>query len=103
MIGTNDLAAGRSVEYIISNYKLILRRIREASPETEVYIQGVLPTEVAIHTTRKNRDIMQINKELQDIAGEQGLVYIQPATFLPIIPWPIHSLRKTECCWSPIT
>ncbi|HPQ96908.1 MAG TPA: GDSL-type esterase/lipase family protein, partial [Thiolinea sp.] len=32
MIGTNDLSAGKSVEQIIANYRLILRRIREASP-----------------------------------------------------------------------
>jgi predicted alpha-1,2-mannosidase len=76
MIGTNDLAAGKSVEYIISNYRLILRRIREASPETQVYIQSILPTEDAIHTTRNNRDIMRINKELRAIAGDEGLVYI---------------------------
>lgn len=76
MIGTNDLSAGKSVEYILENYRLILRRIREASPQTEIFIQSVLPTEDEVHTTRKNRDIMEINRGLQQIAEKEGLTYI---------------------------
>lgn len=76
MIGTNDLAYGKSVDQIIENYKLILRRIEEASPETKIFIQSVLPTEDAIHTTRKNSDIMEINKKLQEIADENKIPYI---------------------------
>lgn len=76
MIGTNDLSAGRSVEEIVENYKLIIRRIRESSPETRVYIQSVLPTQDDIHTTRKNSDIMKINEELKKIARKRKLSYI---------------------------
>jgi len=90
MIGTNDLSAGKSVEQIIANYRLILRRIREASPQTRVYIQSVFPTEDALHTTRKNRDIMQINRELEAIATEGGLVYID--LFTPLAT-PEHKLN----------
>jgi len=76
MIGTNDLAAGRTVLDIIDNYKLIIRRIRENSPETQIYIQSVLPTLDDVHTTRKNSDIMKINEQLKKIARKRKLTYI---------------------------
>lgn len=76
MIGTNDLAKLLTVDQILENYRTILDRIATDSPETKVYIQSVLPTEDAVHTTRKNTDIMKINDGLKAIAAERGLVYI---------------------------
>jgi len=43
MIGTNDLARGRSVNYVLKNTELILSKIKLASPNTKIYIQMVLP------------------------------------------------------------
>jgi predicted alpha-1,2-mannosidase len=76
MIGTNDLAKLKTVDEILENYKTILNRIVTDSPKTEVFVQSVLPTEDAVHTTRKNSDIMQINEGLKQIAAERGLTYI---------------------------
>ncbi|RLD43574.1 MAG: glycoside hydrolase family 92 protein [Bacteroidetes bacterium] len=76
MIGTNDLANGKSVEYIIENYKTIIANIQQASPRTKIYIQSELPTDDAIHTTRKNSDLMAINTQLKEIAQKNKLVYI---------------------------
>ena len=76
MIGTNDLAYGKTVEYIIENYKKIISRIMSESPDTKIYIQSELPTDDAIHYTRKNSDLMLINEKLKDIARDNKLVYI---------------------------
>jgi lysophospholipase L1-like esterase len=76
LIGTNDLAALKTPEYIIDNYGKILDRIRNASPATEIYIQSILPTDDSYHTTRKNSDIRLINMNLERMARESGLVYI---------------------------
>lgn len=76
MIGTNDLAFGKTVNYIISNYRKIITRIRQESPRTKIYIQSILPTDDAIHTNRKNTDIILINEGLQDIARELSIPYI---------------------------
>jgi len=76
LIGTNDLAALKTPEYIIDNYGKILDRIRKASPATEIYIQSILPTDDSYHTTRKNSDIRLINMNLERMARESGLVYI---------------------------
>jgi lysophospholipase L1-like esterase len=76
MIGTNDLTYGKSVDHVLENISDILDRIRTRSPETSVYVQSVLPTEDAIHTTRSNADIMKINAGLQEICRERELIYI---------------------------
>jgi len=76
MIGTNDLAYGKKVEYVVGNFKAILDTIATQSPATKVYIQSVLPTEDAIHTTRSNAEIRKINTQLQEICRERDLTYI---------------------------
>ena len=73
---TNDLALLRSPDEVVANYARILDRIAGDSPKTRVYIQSILPTDDALHTTRKNGDIWQINRELEAMARERGLVYI---------------------------
>ncbi|MFZ5938993.1 MAG: GH92 family glycosyl hydrolase [Bacteroidota bacterium] len=75
-IGTNDLAYLKSKEHVMENYRLILDRIASESPDTKVYIQSILPTEDAIHIFRKNSDIMELNRQLEALAGSRGLVYI---------------------------
>jgi len=76
MIGTNDLSNGKSVDYIIENYKKIIRHITGSTPGTRIYIQSVIPTDDALHYTRRNSDIMAINDLLMEIAATNGLTYI---------------------------
>ncbi|MCF8302948.1 MAG: GH92 family glycosyl hydrolase [Bacteroidales bacterium] len=76
MIGTNDLANGKSVDYILKNYRRIIERITTESPKTTLYIQSELPTDDAIHTNRKNEDLMRINDGLKKLCEESGLTYI---------------------------
>lgn len=76
MIGTNDLAYGKSIEHVIENYKKIIERIQSSTPETKIYIQSVLPVDEAIHFTRPMKDIVSINSQLKEMAKENGLVYI---------------------------
>jgi lysophospholipase L1-like esterase len=76
MIGTNDLSAGKSVDYIVDNYKKILDNIKAKSPKTKVFIQSELPVDDAIHTTRKNSDLQKINTRLKKIAKKRNLVFI---------------------------
>ena len=69
MIGTNDLAYGKTTEHVIENYKTIIKRIQSASPETKIYIESVLPVDYDIHS-------MKINGQLKEIVGENNLTYI---------------------------
>lgn len=80
MIGTNDLAYGKSVEYVIENYKKIVAQIQKDSPNTKIYIQSVLPVDDAVHNTRPNISIENINTALQDLVTQENLTYIDLAT-----------------------
>jgi len=76
MIGTNDLSNGKSVDYIIENYKKIIRLITASTPGTRIYIQSVIPTDDALHYTRRNSDIIMINARLREIAEVNAITYI---------------------------
>jgi predicted alpha-1,2-mannosidase len=90
MIGTNDLAYLKGTEHVIANYGKILDRIEQESPRTRIYIQSILPTDDAIHTLRKNSDIMQLNETLEGMAAERGHTYID--LFTPFAT-PDHKLN----------
>ena len=38
LIGTNDLARGKSVDYVLNNTKLILQKIKTDSKNTKIYL-----------------------------------------------------------------
>ena len=75
LIGSNDLAYGKTVEYILENYRKIIEQIRHETPETRLYIQSVLPVEDVIHYTRPTASILEINEGLKEIAEEFNLDY----------------------------
>jgi len=76
LIGTNDLAYGKDVDYIINNYNRILDSIQKQSPNTELYIQSVLPVDDAIHYTRPTAKILEINDQLKVICKNRSIVYV---------------------------
>ena len=76
MIGTNDLAYGKSVEHVVENHKKIIARIKEESPNTKIYMESVLPVDDAIHWTRPNTSMLEINKALKAHCEELGIQYI---------------------------
>jgi lysophospholipase L1-like esterase len=80
MIGTNDLAYGKSVEQIIDNYKKIVAQIKKDSPKTKIFIQSILPVDDGIHFTRPNASINKINVALKKIAIQEKLTYLDLAS-----------------------
>jgi hypothetical protein len=43
LIGINDLSRNMTVDEIMTNYREILRRIKNEIPRTKVYVQSVMP------------------------------------------------------------
>jgi len=85
MIGTNDLCYGRSIPRITAYYDRILERFHEELPDTQVYIQNVLPfndTMFPSRGLRKNSEIANLNKEIVRLATEYGYPYIDVASAL---------------------
>jgi len=74
MIGINDLGRKRSVEQILTDYERLLSLIIQKSPDTELFIQSVLPTD-----NRKSLqivDIITINVGLKNLTEKYNLTYI---------------------------
>lgn len=80
MIGVNDLARDRSVDYVLENYEEIVNQIEQDSPNTKIYIQSVLPVnedfeQFSSHVD-KTPEIKEVNKGLKKLADEKGSIYI---------------------------
>lgn len=80
MIGVNDFARDRSVDYVLKNYEKMVDRIRADSPDTEIYIQSILPVNDAFPQfpshTDETADIRAANERLKKLAAEKGATYI---------------------------
>jgi lysophospholipase L1-like esterase len=72
MIGVNDLARGKSVQEISANHREIVEGILQASPETQLYLQSVLPVNNVFgkfnNHTDKGVEILVVNKKLKELA-----------------------------------
>lgn len=87
MIGTNDLAAGRTAEQVTADIRTILRFFREKTPQTRLYYQSILPVNGEEFTKFKNHypnnpQIEEINEELKKDEGTLYEKYIDLASQL---------------------
>lgn len=76
-IGTNDITLGHPEEAILTNYKAIVEKIQEGTPDTQIYIQSILP--VGGRQTAKglrNTKIRAMNNKLEVLAEEANVHYI---------------------------
>lgn len=65
MSGINDLGQKRSISSILFNYKKIISKINLNSPNTELFVQSVLPVNNEIRDTkRSNESIKELNEKL---------------------------------------
>ena len=80
MIGVNDLARGRSVDYIVSNYRQILEKIVSDSKDSKIYIQSVLPVNDEFQKFKnhvnKTKQILSVNKNLKRLSNQYSAKYI---------------------------
>ena len=65
LIGTNDVSFGESDETIVDNIVTILERFADEAPETEVFVQSILPR----GATYRDR-IESLNSKIQAAIGE---------------------------------
>lgn len=75
MIGINDIAGGISEETIWDNYQRIVIKLKNELPETELYIEALLPCgneKGDLYNTK----IVSLNEKLVILADEQDCEYI---------------------------
>ncbi|GAB3417421.1 SGNH/GDSL hydrolase family protein [Niabella aquatica] len=80
MDGINDQFKKIPYDISINNYRLIIKKIKTASPLTKIYIESALPINEAILTEEYargcNKLVPAFNKKLKQLAGEQQVTYI---------------------------
>ncbi len=81
LIGTNDLARGKSIDYVLNNSKILLEKIKADSKETKIYLQSVLPynpnvgDKFSSHKS-KQQDVLVLNKKLKKLARKQEAKFL---------------------------
>lgn len=80
LIGVNDLARKSTIDEIANNIELVVRKIKEDSPKTEIYLQSVLPMSDEPKTfqghTSRYSEVKPLNALLQKLANDESLTYI---------------------------
>lgn len=79
MIGINDLYAKKTPDEIIANYKEILNQIKTGTPETQVFVQSILPVNNSIYFAGdriQNDVVMKVNDKLKLLSREMGFQYV---------------------------
>ena len=74
MVGTNDLGknGSRNIDDIIENTRIMVERLQKVSPETEIYIQGILPSVY----NRVIEQLEETNVRLKELCDECGITYV---------------------------
>lgn len=80
MIGVNDLGRGASIDSIATATRKIIEKIQTETPQTQIYLQSVLPVNDAFgmfrnHTARW-MDIKPLNQKLRILAENAKIAYI---------------------------
>lgn len=81
LIGTNDLARGRNMDYVVENTEKIIEQIKRQSPDTKIYLQSILPVNPNVgdkFSGHKNnhQKIIDTNKRLKELAKTHYITYI---------------------------
>lgn len=81
LIGINDVADSRqTAESIASMYETLVKEIREKTPETQLYVQSVMPinNDFKRYKSLFGREtvVPALNERLKEIAASYGAVYI---------------------------
>lgn len=86
LIGINDVSHGLSVDKLAERYANLVEEIRKRSPETQLYLQSLMPinNDFGIYKGLKGKEktVVEFNKRIKEIAEKNGLEYIDLWPFL---------------------
>ncbi len=84
MVGINDFVnEKKSIEEVLSKYKIILEELQNKIPQTEVFIQSVLPVNNNFsYFLQDNQNVIKFNLKLQELAKEFNYQYIDVFYYL---------------------
>ncbi|WP_242092233.1 family 20 glycosylhydrolase [Aestuariivivens sediminicola] len=81
LIGTNDMARGKSVDDVLDGTRQIIEQIQKKSEHTKIYLQSILPIHPHVGQKfsghKKNHDnILMANKALEELAQALHVEFI---------------------------
>lgn len=80
LIGVNDISHDLTADSIVGMIRTTVERIRRESPDTRLYLQSLLPINESFgrykRLTGKTAMIPEINRQLEALAREKGITYI---------------------------
>lgn len=80
MDGINDLFRKLPYEVSINNYRRIIRKIKQQSPNTKIYIESALPINEemtsASYTKGRSEMVPVLNEKIKQLAKEEKVTYI---------------------------
>lgn len=80
LIGVNDISHDLTTDSIVSMIRMTVERIQKESPDTKLYLQSLLPFNESFgrykKLTGKTGMIPEINKQLEALAKEKSINYI---------------------------
>ncbi len=80
LIGVNDLVFGNKMADIEMVYRAIVQKIRTESPDSELYLQSVLPVNNDIRKSgTTNKRVLELNTRIIQIAHDFALPYLDIA------------------------
>ena len=86
LIGINDVSHGHSVDKLAERYETLVNEIRHRSPETQLYLQSIMPinNDYGVYRNLKGKEntIVEFNKRIKEIAEKNDLKYIDLWPFL---------------------
>ncbi len=80
LIGINDVSHGHSAAELARRYERLVKRIRNESPQTELYLQSVMPVNNTPKRYKnligKEKVIKDFNSRIKEIAEANGAQYV---------------------------
>jgi lysophospholipase L1-like esterase len=81
LIGINDLAKNIPDEVIQENIFSIVKKIKRGSPQTQIFLQSILPTNSSFKTfpvnyRNKDEHVITINEQLMKYGDRLGYTYV---------------------------
>ncbi|WP_294618978.1 serine hydrolase [uncultured Bacteroides sp.] len=80
LIGVNDISHDLAADSIVKMIRTTVERIQRESPDTRLYLQSLLPINESFgrykRLTGKTGMIPEINRQLETLAKEKGVTYI---------------------------
>lgn len=79
LIGINNLASAQTLDVAIDDYKAMVGEIQRTLPESEIYLQSILPINNTVYINEHitdNKEIVRYNKAIRQITADHGYTYI---------------------------